>query len=615
VSLAPGTRLGPYEIGAQIGVGGMGEVYRATDTNLKRTVAIKVLPDAFAFDSERLARFQREAEVLASLNHPNIAQVYGLENVDGGKALVMELVEGPTLADRIAQGPNPLDEALPIARQVAEALEAAHEHGIIHRDLKPANIKVRPDGTVKVLDFGLAKAMEPVGLVSSTLSQSPTITTPAMTQAGVILGTAAYMSPEQARGKAVNKRADIWAFGCILFEMLTGIRAFDAEDISLTLSMVLQREPDFAALPSTVPPHVGQTVRVCLRKNPWQRPADMHDVWLAMDGAFHTDTTAVSSSIAPVAHQRLPWTAAGVALLLAAVSTYGWWRATRPVERPLTRFSVDLGPEAVRAPRDTISLSPDGMRIVFVGRGIESGTRQLFTRRLDEPVATPIPGAVFGLSLSMPFFSPAGDWIAFFAGNTIKKVSIQGGSTLEVAQIPPTVLGASWGDDGYIVAASSQQRGLLRVPSSGGTVEMMKMVEGAKLFPHVLPGSRAVLYNFATLNLLATLDDLRIDVFVAETGETKTLVNGGYAPRYLPTSASTGHLVFIRQGTLFGVPMDRASRNESSKRQAIRGPPHSAPTGGWSIVGLEPKDCRTSGRCHSIFTIQSAPNLGNPSLS
>jgi hypothetical protein len=250
-----------------------------------------------------------------------------------------------------------------------------------------------------------------------------------------------------------------------------------------------------------------------------------------------------------------------------------------------------------------------------VGRSIESGTRQLFTRRLDEPVATPIPGAVFGLSLSMPFFSPAGDWIAFFAGNTIKKVSIQGGSTLEVAQIPPTVLGASWGDDGYIVAASSQQRGLLRVPSSGGTVEMMKMVEGAKLFPHVLPGSRAVLYNFATLNLLATLDDLRIDVFVAETGETKTLVNGGYAPRYLPTSASTGHLVFIRQGTLFGVPMDRASRNESSKRQAIRGPPHSAPTGGWSIVGLEPKDCRTSGRCHSIFTIQSAPNLGNPSLS
>jgi serine/threonine-protein kinase len=568
MALAPGTRLGAYEVLSLLGEGGMGQVYRGRDTKLNRDVALKILPEAFTVEGDRVARFRREAQVLASLNHPNIAAIHGFEDSGSTHALVLELVEGPTLADRIANGPLPLDEALPIAKQIAEALEAAHDQGIIHRDLKPANVKVRDDGTVKVLDFGLAKLAEPptVGQAGPNVTASPTIATPAMmTRVGVILGTAPYMSPEQARGKAVDKRADIWAFGCILFEMLTAIRAFDAEDISLTLSMVLQREPDFSALTSTVPPHVVQTLRVCLRKDPRQRPADMHDVWLAMGGAFHTDTITASSSIAPVADQRLPWTAAGLALLLAAVSTYGVWRATRPVERPLTRLSVDLGPDAVRALRDTISLSPDGTRIVFVGRGPE-GVRQLFSRRLDEPTAMPLPGTMFGATLSMPFFSPAGDWIAFVAGNTIKKVSLQGGSAVEVAQVPPTVLGASWGDDDYIVAASSQQLGLLRVPSSGGTVEIKKMGEGAKFFPHVLPGSRAVLYNSATLNLLATLDDLRIDVFVVETGETKTLVNGGYAPRYLPTSASTGHLVFIRQGTLFGVPFD-------PKRLELRGTP------------------------------------------
>jgi serine/threonine-protein kinase len=565
MAFGPGTRLGSYEIGDQIGVGGMGEVYRATDTNLKRAVAVKVLPQSVAADAERLARFQREAEILASLNHSNIAAIYGLERSTGTTALVMELVEGPTLADRIPQGPIPIDEALPIARQIADALEAAHEQGIIHRDLKPANIKVRPDGTVKVLDFGLAKALEPAA-ASTMVSRAATITTPAMTQAGLILGTAAYMSPEQARGKVVDKRTDIWAFGCVLFEMLTGVRAFDAEDVSLTLSIVLQREPDFTALPSAVPPHVGQTVRLCLRKDPRQRPGDMRDVRLAMDGAFNAETVAKSLSIARTAHRRVPWTAAGAALLLAAVSAYGWWRATRPVERPLIRLSVDLGPDAVRAPRDTVSLSPDGTRLVFVGRAPESGTRQLFTRRLDEPAAMPLPGTVFGPSLSMPFFSPDGNWIAFLTGNTIRKVSIQGGSSLQVAEVPPTVIGASWGDDGNIVIASSSQAGLLRVPSSGGTVETMKRVEGAKFFPHVLPGARAVLYNGSRLNLLASLDDLRIDVIALETGETKTLVNSGYVPRYLPTSGDTGHLVFIRQGTLFGVRFDPA-------RLEIRGTP------------------------------------------
>ena len=284
MSLAPGTRLGPYEITGQIGAGGMGEVYRATDTNLKRTVAIKVLPEAVATDGERLARFQREAEVLARLNHPNIAAIYGLEKSDGTAALVMELVEGPTLADRIAQGPIPLDEALPIAKQIAEAVEAAHEQGIIHRDLKPANVKVRPDGIVKVLDFGLAKALEPVSAGSTDATTSPTITSPAMmTRMGVILGTAAYMSPEQAKGRAADKRSDVWAFGCVLFEMVTGRRAFEGEDISDTLAAVLRGEPDWTALPANVSPALVALLRGCLDKDRRRRVADLSTARFIID--------------------------------------------------------------------------------------------------------------------------------------------------------------------------------------------------------------------------------------------------------------------------------------------------------------------------------------------
>ena len=323
MSLTPGTRLGPYEITALIGEGGMGRVWRAQHTALKRDDALKVLPDAFASDPGRLARFRREAQVLASLNHPNIAHVYGLEQADGVQALVMELVEGPTLADRIAQGPIPIDEALPIAKQIADALEAAHEQGIIHRDLKPANIKVRSDGTVKVLDFGLAKAMEPAAGSSPNLSMSPTITTPAMTRAGMILGTAAYMSPEQARGKTVDKRADIWAFGAVLYEMLTGTRAFGDEDVSITLSKILQREPNFDALPSTLPARVHQVLRVCLRKDPKQRVGDIRDVRLVLEGSFETtspQTTASATLAGP--RGRLAWIAAlavavGVIIALA----------------------------------------------------------------------------------------------------------------------------------------------------------------------------------------------------------------------------------------------------------------------------------------------------------
>ena len=566
MTLTSGMRIGAYEIAGSLGAGGMGEVYRATDTKLGREVAIKVLPAALSQDPDRLARFDREARTLATLNHPNIAIIHGVEDAAGVKALVMELVDGPTLADRIAQGPIPIDEALPIARQVAEALAAAHDQGIVHRDLKPANIKVRADGTVKVLDFGLAKAMEMSPAGSGAMSLSPTITSPAMTQAGLILGTAAYMSPEQARGKTVDRRADIWAFGCVLFEMLTGIRAFDAEDVSLTLSVVLQREPDFAALPFSVPPHIAQTLRVCLRKEPSQRASDIRDVRLALDGAFHVASVPVVAQPSPSAAGRaVLWTVAAAAIMGAAVSGYGWWRATRPIDRPVTRLSVDLGPEAVRAPAGTLALSPDGTRIVFVGRGTDGGTRQLFTRRLDEATATPIPGTSFGPSLTTPFFSPNGDWVGFLNGTTLRRVPAQGGSPVAIGDIPPTFLGASWGDDDNIVAASSTG-GLVRIRASGGTPEPLKTISGVKFFPHVLPGARAVLYNYSNLGMLNTLDDLRIDVVVVATGETKTLVTGGYNARYLPTSDRNGHLVFVRQGTLYGVPFD-------PQRLEIRGMP------------------------------------------
>jgi eukaryotic-like serine/threonine-protein kinase len=337
--LTSGTRIGGYEMGAQIGAGGMGEVYRATDTNLKRDVAIKVLPEAVASDGDRLARFQREAEVLARLNHPNIAAIYGLERSNGITALVMELVDGPTLADRIAQGPLPIDEALPIARQIAEALEAAHEQGIVHRDLKPANIKVRSDGTVKVLDFGLAKALEPVGS-SPSVSQSPTITTPAMTHAGIILGTAAYMSPEQARGKAVDKRSDIWAFGCVLYEMLTGQRVFGGEDVTETLASVVKTEPVWDALPDKLSPSVRTFLRRCLQKNPKQRLHDIGDMRLALEGVFETALPQVTPSevvVRPRWRRALPVAAAlVVGASLVGLAAWSLWPTVAPPT--VTRF-------------------------------------------------------------------------------------------------------------------------------------------------------------------------------------------------------------------------------------------------------------------------------------
>ena len=476
--LQPGTRLGPYEITAQIGVGGMGEVYRATDTKLKRDVAVKVLPESLATDPERLARFQREAEVLASLNHPNIAAIYGLEDSADTKALVMELVDGPTLADRISQGAIPVDEALPIAKQIAEAFEAAHEQGIIHRDLKPANVKVRPDGTVKVLDFGLAKAMEPTGAMSPSMSQSPTITTPAMTQAGMILGTAAYMSPEQAKGRPIDRRSDLWPLGCVLFEMLSGVRAFEGEDIADTLGNVLKVEPNWDTLPSTIPPRIRQATRACLQKNPKQRLDSAQGLRLALEGAFESPAASVASDVAV---SRGMWTGlpvvAGVLLLGALAGGAVAWsmRPGVPPGEP-ARLSLLLPAEAPvffgGTPRSTLALSPDGSLVVY--SALARDLRPLFNLRVRSLASLEtrvLPGTEGG---TQPFFSPDGRWVAFVTGEgELKKVALAGGApiTLFDGLSGGVFTFGAWTDDDEIVfdRGDAAELGLQRASADGGT--------------------------------------------------------------------------------------------------------------------------------------------------
>ena len=558
MALTVGTRLGPYEILTQIGVGGMGEVYQATDTNLKRQVAIKVLPDAVATDSERLARFQREAEVLASLNHPNIAAIHGLERTDRQTALVMELVEGPTLADRIAQGPIPVDEALSIAKQIAEALEAAHEQGIIHRDLKPANIKVRPDGTVKVLDFGLAKALEPTGVASGfsrkDLSMSPTITTPAMPQAGMILGTAAYMSPEQARGKTVDKRADIWAFGCVLYEMLTGRRAFEDEDISMTLSKVLQREPDFGAFPPSVPARVSQALRVCLRKDPKQRVSDIRDVRLALEGAFETAAPHTAAPAVVPRWRRVALVGAAAVLFMGvALASVVAWSAMRARPAPVVRTEITTAGAAalslLGADRD-LAVTPDGSRIVY------RGVNQLLVRALDQLTPTALTG------LGVPhgvFLSPDGQWVGFFDGLTLlKKVAITGGPPVTLVTVDGGFpRGATWAPDGTIVFATAAGTGLQRVSASGGDVTVLttpnrQAGEADHLWPEFLPGGQAVLFTITPSG--GELDNAQVAVLDLRTNTQTILVRGGHHAHYVPS----GHLVYGAGGTLRAVAFDLA---------------------------------------------------------
>ena len=470
MALANGTRLGPYEVIAQIGEGGMGEVYQATDTNLKRAVAIKVLPESLALDAERLARFQREAEVLAALNHPNIAQIHGLEKSAGTIALVMELVEGPTLADRIAQGAIPVDEALPIAKQIAEALEAAHEQGIIHRDLKPANIKVRPDGTVKVLDFGLAKALEPASALGASagqaLSQAPTITTPAMTMAGMILGTAAYMSPEQAKGKTVDKRSDVWAFGVVLFEMLTGKRAFLGDDVSDTLALVLKFDPEWDSLPADAPSRIRQVIQSCLQKDAKRRIRDIADVSLALEGAFETAVSQVAESGAvaqPVLRQRLPTAVLTAVVLVLIAGLVGWSLRPATESRPVNQFAYPVPDDQPfrNTGRNVMALAPDGRSFVY------NTSDGLYLRTMDELEARLVAGTEE--PLAHPFFSPDGQSVAYFDVTTrgLMRIAIGGGAPAAIAHVGNNLDGAHWGPDGRILFG--QPEGIYRVPAIGGT--------------------------------------------------------------------------------------------------------------------------------------------------
>jgi serine/threonine-protein kinase len=433
--LTPGSRFGSYAIGHLLGAGGMGEVFRARDTNLKREVALKVLPAAFVADTDRLARFRREAELLAALNHPNIAQVYGLEHADGQTAIVMELVEGPTLADRLARGRIPPDEALAIALQIVAALEAAHARQIVHRDLKPANVKIRDDGTVKVLDFGISKPIDPATISGGT----PVATTPAMTQTGVILGTAAYMSPEQARGKFVDERTDIWAFGCVLFEMLTGQPAFGDEDVMLTLAHVLDRDTDFSSIPKTISPAVRHTVRLCLQKDPRKRIADIRDVRLALEGRFESELADVAGAVRARRGWRralLPTGALALgAALMALVGVALWPEAPPPrLSRQIHAFSAELRPALENNP-PILAVAPDGSEFAYASNA------GLVRRVLSELEGHVIPGTA-GVTPIAPHYSVDGKFIVYGAGTAsqaeeLRRIPIGGGTPVQLlADIP-----------------------------------------------------------------------------------------------------------------------------------------------------------------------------------
>jgi Tol biopolymer transport system component len=560
--IAPGTRLGPYEILSAIGAGGMGEVYRARDTKLNRDVALKILPVAFTSDPDRLARFTREAQTLAALNHPNIAHIHGLEESGGLRALVMELVEGEDLAQRLVRGPIPLDEALPIARQIAEALEAAHEQGIIHRDLKPANIKVRPDGAVKVLDFGLAKALDPTPS-SPNVTNSPTITTPAMTQAGVILGTAAYMSPEQARGKAVDKRADIWAFGVVLYEMLTGQRLFEGETVSDTLIDVASKEPDWDRVPKTV----QRMLRRCLEKDPRKRLRDIGDAWELLNDA----PPVIVPSRSRLGFGAL--IAAAVFAVVAAGVSVIHFREKPPVAQPVrfqipppekntftnggARYGVSIG----------LALSPDGRQLAFSVHS-EGGVDQLWVRALDNPQARPLPGTE---GATQPFWSPDSRFIAFSVQGKLKKVEASGGPPQPVCDLPwggTLYTGGAWSPDGVIIVRGL---GVLIRCDAGGRVPWLatrdpSLEAGPVSF---LPDGR----HFVVLrrstppnggNTGVYLGSLDAKLEPQSALRLVTMVNDSdpYASPdvfYVPApdlGASMGYLVFVREGSIMAQGFD-----------------------------------------------------------
>jgi serine/threonine protein kinase len=548
VALAPGTRLGPYEVIAQIGAGGMGEVYRARDTKLNRDVALKILPDAFTLDGDRIARFRREAQVLAALNHPNIAAIYGFEDSGNTHALVLELVEGPTLADRIAKGPFPLDEALPIAKQIAEALEAAHEQGIIHRDLKPANITVRDDGTVKVLDFGLAKLADPAVATAGAapnVTASPTITTPAMmTSVGVILGTAAYMSPEQAKGQPADKRSDIWAFGCVLYEMLAGKRAFEGQDVSDTLAGVLRGTPNWEALPAGVSPVVRMLLTRCLSKERRGRIAEAASISFVLEGGQ-------SGTFAGVQHDQnqrrfstgVVWSTVFLLMvaLLAGVVSYS--RLTEAVRSP-AETRLELTTPLTSRP-ESFAISPDGRRIVYVAD--QDGNAKLWLRDLDGfPRVLPLSDGAY-----LPFWSPDNRNVAFFVNRQLRRIDVETGDVRPLSTLGRGS-GGTWNQDGTILfGLARSQSPIYRIEATGGLPTAVTRVESARVsshyFPQFLPDGRHFLFY-----AVSTVPGLQ-GVYMAtlDSPNQARLLDADSAALF-----ASGHLLFIRGGRFLAQSFD-----------------------------------------------------------
>ncbi len=557
MSLTPGTRLGVYEVTAKIGEGGMGEVYQARDTTLDRDVALKVLPEAFTADPDRLARFRREAKVLASLNHPNIGSIYGLEAAGNTQALVLELIEGPTLADRIAEGPIRVDEALAIAKQIAEALEAAHEQGIVHRDLKPANVKVKADGTVKVLDFGLAKAVASDTSGGSSTTSATISLTASATQMGMVIGTAAYMAPEQAKGQVVDHRADLWAFGVVLLEMLTGQQVFRGPTVSESLARVLERRPDLDALPSDLPPMVRRLLRRCLTKDRRGRLQHAGDARVDLTEAVSdpgSDAIVVPGAPRPGRHRVWQMSALIVMAVATAYVAGRWTGDLESSSDEFRRFALPLDMEqrSFRAGSSrNFGISPAGDVVVFAVDPTRGDP--LYRRDLDSVDTVAIPGTERG---EAPFFSPDGRWVGFYVTTeaTLKRVSLSGGEPEPVARSASNLLGASWGPDDMVVFATGSTPGLMRVPASGGVPEPITTMadsQGRHGYPHHLPvGNR----------LLFTIDDVAGDLPMiaavsVDGGDPVELGIRGREPRYLSVG-SAGYLVYGQVEGLVAVPFD-----------------------------------------------------------
>jgi eukaryotic-like serine/threonine-protein kinase len=560
-TLAPGARFGLYEVLSVIGIGGMGEVYRARDTRLHRDVALKVLPDRFSRDTERLARFEREAHVLASLSHPNIATIHGIEHVDGISALVLEVVEGQTLADRLRRGPLPVDEALEIAHQIAEALEAAHERGIVHRDLKPANVMVTLENRVKLLDFGVAKVFDDAAAAAAPSSTSNGAI--GDTRPGLVPGTAAYMSPEQARGEVIDRRSDIWAFGCVLFEMLTGRSPFQGRTVAESMANVLDGHLAFEALPNTTPVATRRLLRLCLERSPRQRLQHIGDarVDIADTRSRHgAESSSPRRSAAPSSRRTVLLVTIGAAVLAAAV-VLGWFvgsRSDSQAASPVVRFSVMPTGAPLPAAARSIAISPDGSRLAYVAGG------RLWLRELAAAEGVQMPGTEG--SGGEPFFSPDGEWVGFFDLNTgLRKLRVRGGTPLTIVVNAGRQLGGSWGTDGTIVFADGV--GLFTIDADGGPAQPLARPAAERgevryAWPHILPGRRVALFSI----LRDTIANAEIALIDLDTKQQKVLLRGGHAARYV----ATGHVVYAAGGQLHAVSLDLNSLAVSGQPFALR---------------------------------------------